>query len=95
LIKSASAARSARSTAGHISSAFSASSGNRITPGACKMVAMVISPRTFNSFCKACIASWYERASSVLSARLRAPFAPVCSVTVAFVRPREMLSLIV
>ena len=35
-----------------------ASSGNLITPGACRIVPIVISPGAFNSFCKTRMASW-------------------------------------
>ena len=52
-----SAVRNARSIAGHASSASSACSGERITPGACRIVLIVISPGAFNSFCNARIAS--------------------------------------
>src|ERR1700730_6513088 len=56
LINSASAARRARSTAGHASPALIVSSGTRITPGACRIVPIAISPSSptlaLNSFFK-------------------------------------------
>ena len=47
----------ARSSDGQTSSAATVSSGSRITPGAWRIVPIVISPVTLSSFCNALIAS--------------------------------------